>query len=311
MRSKASLRREAERKSSRIQEFKRKIIDLLKFASPQVSYSIRKDLATMTNMPFYKDRPKVINVSLSPVEMFIAYTKIFFKSDDEQFITQLIRSLSRNQSQTLRKIAPRVGTRKEIWDHVIPVKVIVDEIITMVAKRSITDLEMLLRLYERAGQIGITKKQNDLLKSLDLNSSMPENWNWRNDNVNLYARYEEAGITRIGEVVNMNKIIFLETIYSSIKVGDFIQKPTKVTEILDITESGHIYYRIGKKNRKAVTKSELIKVFEILTKRDITNSDIRDIATKAKPCNVTSIKWLLTNSGLVIEQSKGVFRKNW
>ena len=62
----------------------------------------------------------------------------------------------------------------------------------MIEKKDISELEQLLRIYELAGQRGITKEQ-DLLLS-DYRSSMPENWNWRDENVNPILRHEIVGI---------------------------------------------------------------------------------------------------------------------
>ena len=104
---------------------------------------------------------------------------------------------------------------------------------------------------------------------------------------------------------------FLRAIYNSIEVGAMIQKPTKQSEILEICENGNIYYRIGKKNKKAVTRSELAKVFEILQRRELLASDISEIATSAKPCNVTSIKWLITNAGVVAKTPENTFKRKW
>lgn len=109
----------------------------------------------------------------------------------------------------------------------------------------------------------------------------------------------------------MNVESFLERVYDSIEVGMMIKKPTKQSEILDIRDNGNIYYRIGATNKKAVTKSELARAFEILKKRKLENSDIAEIATSSKPCNITSIRWLLTNSGLVEETTSGTFTRTW
>ena len=43
----------------------------------------------------------------------------------------------------------------------------------------------------------------------------------------------------------MNESKFIEIIYGSIEVGMVIKKPKKDSVILNITESGNIYYRIG------------------------------------------------------------------
>lgn len=310
-RSEASIKRELDRNSPKTIEFKNKINILLKGVDSQIAYSIKKDLATMTNMPFYRDRPNVIKIKLSPIEILVEYAKLFINCNNTKFTIQLIRSLSRNQAQTLRSIAPRIGNKKDIWEHVIPVKVVVDEIINMILKKDISELLKLLNIYKLAGQRGITHEQNNILK-IKFNSSMPENWNWKDKNVDPFARHRIVGLLEKHKAkIQMNEIIFLYEIYNSIKVGAMIQKPTKESEILDISENGNIYYRIGKINKKFVSKKELIESFQILQHRDLNNLDIKKIVPSSKPCNATSIKWLLTNSGLVVEKSKGLYVKNW
>jgi hypothetical protein len=150
-------------------------------------------LACMTSMPFYKDRPEKFKLTLNSKELIIEFMKEFIKHNDKEFIIKLIKSLNKNQAQTIRKIAPKIGKKSEIWEHVIPVKYIVDELIVMIENEDISELEKLLEIYELAGQRGITKEQ-DLLLS-EYRSSMPENWNWREENVNPIIRHEIVGIT--------------------------------------------------------------------------------------------------------------------
>ena len=109
----------------------------------------------------------------------------------------------------------------------------------------------------------------------------------------------------------MNENQYLQVIYGSIKVGMRVPKPRKTSEILNIKENGNIYYRIGNANEKAVTKTELSQTYGILKKRRLSNSHLNDIATSSKPCNVTTIKWLLTHSGVAIENADGTFSKAW
>lgn len=109
----------------------------------------------------------------------------------------------------------------------------------------------------------------------------------------------------------MNESKFIEIIYGSIEVGTVIKKPKKDSAILNITENGNIYYRIGDSNQKAVTKNELSKTYKVLSEGSLSNSHLYEIVTSAKPCNATTIKWLLTHSGLVKESADGTLVKWW
>ena len=191
-RSSASKKREEIRKSPKTLEFKKQINAFLVGKNPEVVYAIKRDLACMTSMPFYKDRPEKIKITSSNKELLVEYMKTFINYDDKDFIIKLIRSLNRNQAQTIRKVAPKIGKKSEIWEHVITAKFIINELVLMIEKDDISELEILLNLYELAGQRGITKEQ-DLLLS-DYRSSMPENWDWRKKNVNPFIRHEIAGI---------------------------------------------------------------------------------------------------------------------
>lgn len=188
----ASKKREETRKSLKTIEFKKQINYFLEGKNLEVIYAIKRDLACMTNMPFYKDRPERIKITLSHKELLIEFMKIFIEYDDKEFIIKLLKSLNKNQAQTIRKVAPRIGEKSEIWEHVIPAKFIVNELIQMVEMKNISDLDKLLTVYETAGQRGITKKQ-DLLLS-EYKSSMPKKWNWKEEIVNPLIRHEIVGI---------------------------------------------------------------------------------------------------------------------
>ena len=105
---------------------------------------------------------------------------------------------------------------------------------------------------------------------------------------------------------------FLDEIYGSIEVGTKIRKPKKMSEVLRITENGHIYYRIGSANQKAVTRKELLAVFGVLDAEGfVSKAQIREIATRAKPCNVTTIEWLLLNAGVAKQEEPGGMTRAW
>ena len=188
----ASKKREETRKSPKTIEFKKQINEFLEGKNLEVIYAIKRDLACMTDMPFYKDRPERIKITLSYKELLIEFMNIFIKHNDKEFIIKLLKSLNKNQAQTIRKVAPRIGEKSEIWEHAIPAKFIVNELIKMVEMEDISYLGRLLEVYEFAGQRGITKEQ-DLLLS-EYKSSMPKKWNWKQETVNPLIRHEIVGI---------------------------------------------------------------------------------------------------------------------
>lgn len=195
MQSEKSKKRIEQRNSPATQEFKLKIIELLnstKDKDDEVVYSIIKDLSVMTNMPFYKERPKKIKITKSPREMIKAYVKLLCDHDDKEFAIKVLKNLNKNQAQTLRKAAPRIGSKKEIWEHAIPAKIIVDELIVMIKSKDMSMIDTLLDVYYRAGQRALTKDEDQLLSKY--RCSMPEGWNWKDPNVNPLARYSAVGI---------------------------------------------------------------------------------------------------------------------
>ncbi|WP_423908773.1 hypothetical protein [Candidatus Spongiihabitans sp.] len=109
----------------------------------------------------------------------------------------------------------------------------------------------------------------------------------------------------------MNATKFIKRIYESISIGTVIRKPKKDSVVLDIKENGNIYYRIGVSNKKFVTKNELSQTYEILRKGHLSNAHLYEIVTSSKPCNATTIKWLLEHSGLAKETADGTFAKRW
>jgi hypothetical protein len=51
----------------------------------------------------------------------------------------------------------------------------------MISNGDATELDKLLKLYCAAGQRGITKEQDELLRNY--RSCMPADWNWKDENV--------------------------------------------------------------------------------------------------------------------------------
>lgn len=91
---------------------------------------------------------------------------------------------------------------------------------------------------------------------------------------------------------------FLDYIYAIVKPGMEVVKPRKISEILKVTDQGDIFYRIGQNNHKAVTRTDLINLYQALRKGELTDKVIRAIAGPSRPCNKTTIDWLVVKLNL-------------
>lgn len=190
--SPASKRREKRRNSLSTVRFRDDIEHLLVNAEPQIAYSMKKDLAAMTDMAFYKHRPEVIKVEITAKEIIKGYVLVLANANDMELTIKSLRELSKNQSQVLRKAALRYGKAKDIWEHAIPVKVLVGELLKMIDSNCFKDIDRLLDLYEMAGQRPLTKEDDDSLYTMKY--SMPEGWDWRAPDVDIFARYKAVNI---------------------------------------------------------------------------------------------------------------------
>ena len=82
--------------------------------------------------------------------------------------------------------------KKDIWEHAIPTKCIINAMIDMIKMKDLSKLDQLLNIYIKAGQRGLTKEENKLLSNY--HSCMPDGWDWSLHNVDHLARYKIVGI---------------------------------------------------------------------------------------------------------------------
>ena len=197
-RTKASIRRETKRMSPENQDFRIQLELLIQeHQLPElVAYVMKQDLKKMTDMLYYGMELQRPQTYARPAlrEVLVQYAQFLLKVNNLQFASALLRMLNRQQNQVLRRFAPRLGSKKDVWDHVIPTSFVVSEIICMLNAKKMDDLELILDLYFRAGQRGITKNEDARLNSLGLRDTMPPNWNWRAVEPDVFARYRAAKI---------------------------------------------------------------------------------------------------------------------
>lgn len=178
------------------------------------AYAMKQDLKKRPDMLYYKmpdprmtalpDSRWSVALHLLPVPrmsrrpdlktVLIEYAQFLIGIKDMTFSATLLRMLNRQQNQTLRRVAPRIGKKKDVWDHVIPAGYIVSEILRMVEALSIDGLERLLDLYAQAGQRAITIEEYAKLNASGLRNAMPHGWDWRSEDADPFARYKSAGV---------------------------------------------------------------------------------------------------------------------
>ena len=202
-RSEKSLRRERERNSQTTQDFKNEVENFLKIteAPNDIAYHLRKDLGIMTNMPYYKEYKGTRN-KMDKKDIIMNYASLLMEYNNPTFTTKLINKLSLNQLQTLRKLSSRdkeeikrskeIGSSNGIWEHLVPIKYIKNELIEIINNNDFIELnEFLDFIINNTRQIFLTKEEDKKVNQL-YKDNMPSNWDWKTGNI--YQRYINSGI---------------------------------------------------------------------------------------------------------------------
>lgn len=197
--SEKSLKREGRRNSPTNLSLKNQLNIYLERVKPNplIAYSFKMDLKKMTDMPFYGEkilRPNEYK-RLKPKEILFGYIDFLMLVDDVEFTERLLKAVSRQQTQVLRRVSPRIGVKKFIWDHAMPTSFVVAELLVMLRKKNIENLSKLIDLYVKAGQRPITKEENEKLNVNGLKNSMPPYWDWKSNSVDIFSRYNMVGIS--------------------------------------------------------------------------------------------------------------------
>jgi hypothetical protein len=131
-RSKSSLQRERKRHHPSTIAFREEIKAFIEVtaADSEIAYAIKQDLKKKTDMPFYGLPVERIQRTLKPKALLKAYADLLLRHGNHAFSRQLLQSLNRQQQQTIRNMAPRLGPKGHCWDHVIPTAVVIKEVIS-------------------------------------------------------------------------------------------------------------------------------------------------------------------------------------
>lgn len=203
-RSKASLAREAKRNSPETQQFKEEIEHFLRItaADSNIAYFLRQDLKKMTNMPYYGESAGQRTRLLKPDEVAREYCNLLAQFGNQNFTRKLLLAISRQQSQTLRKLfrrppdqiakAKSIGTSNGCWEHPIPLKFVRTELENLIHS-DIKRAHSLILALQHVSQIFLPKEQEVILNAIH-KDTMPEGWRWDTPDVDFYVRYKVAQI---------------------------------------------------------------------------------------------------------------------
>lgn len=197
------------RLSEENQLFKRELEEFMKKCtlSDELIYRIKLDLKKRMNMPYYgedigsKARSRMYKELLvSLIEKLVVYKK-------SDFTEKLLRMLSEQQQQKLIrgqvKRGNRFATGLGVWEHVMPVRYFVDEIIGLINREEISSFETLFAQYTKYGQVFLSNE--DDLKLARYKFTMPEIYNWRDENHDPLIRYDLCGLKNVSNKLRRTK----------------------------------------------------------------------------------------------------------
>ncbi|MBY0571483.1 MAG: hypothetical protein K2P61_09375 [Burkholderiaceae bacterium] len=185
------------------EEFRSQINEFLEktSADDELTYAIKKDLSKRIDHPFYKIPKTKLKIVKTHKVLVQEYCRLLILYNDQHFSKKLLKVLSSQQEQSLRKIPPRSQAQKArkkrvgkgVWEHPIPVKYIVENLLHGICTRDRLYIERVLSIYEQAGSFFLTDEENSLIDP-KYKQTMPENWSFNAENIDLFIRYRIANI---------------------------------------------------------------------------------------------------------------------
>lgn len=187
-------------------EFRNRIENFIKECNidSENQYHLKNNLSLIIRLPYYcKSKGTRPKGHYNHSKIMLDFCRYLIQYNDSEFTELLLTDLSVQQNQSLRKIAKqrkdlkKISSSEGIWEHIIPVKVVRDKLVEIINSKNepvdkIKEIEHILKLYSKAGQIHITKEDDKKLKNSNYNESMPSDWDWTEEKI--FSRYVKSGI---------------------------------------------------------------------------------------------------------------------
>lgn len=194
---------EQKRNSAEVQAFKVKVLAFLDNvnASPEIRYRLMCDLSKKIDMPFYGVTKKKVSASLSCEDVAKKYIELLIQYNDLGFAEELFSWLTKQQSQTLRRIHKCSKYQKQrkskyktgVFEHPVPVNHSRKYLLKCIKEQDSTEASLYIDYMSRqVPQIFLTKEE-DARVNQHYRDSMPAGWNWKKDSP--FIRYEIAEIS--------------------------------------------------------------------------------------------------------------------
>ncbi|WP_405331461.1 hypothetical protein [Fibrobacter sp.] len=185
---------------------KEQVEDFIKRCSidSETQYHLKNNLSVKIDLPYYGEskgkRPKP---PFDHLKIVLDFCKYLIQYNHREFTELLLGKLTVQQNQSLRKIAKRrkdkkkLSSKEGIWEHVIPANVVKNKLIEIIGGKlglddKLKEIERILTVFKKAGQLHITKDDDKKLSESDYTDAMPLDWDWSEEKI--FSRYIEAGI---------------------------------------------------------------------------------------------------------------------
>ena len=200
--TKGTKKLEEKRNSPEVQAFKKRIREFLKKTNPPdwMQYKILCDLSKKIDMPFYGEPKKRIGCDKTVVEIAKTYVDLLIEYGDNRFAEELMEWLSRQQSQTFRRIHARPPKQKErrsrskngVYEHPVPTNYSIKFLLRCIkGKRRNEACRYIDFLHQSVPQVFLNEKENKAVNE-KFKDTMPKGWNWKTDSP--FVRYRLTGI---------------------------------------------------------------------------------------------------------------------
>lgn len=140
---------------------------------------------------------------LKPRKLVEQYCELLIRQNDHAFSGKLLRKLSVQQNQSIRKLFPKskaqrdresmIGKSNGIWEHPIPIRYVCKVLTELVSQGNIKTVSRFLDRICLVNQVFLTSEEDACVNAL-YRDSMPEGWGWESPYSDVYIRYHSAGL---------------------------------------------------------------------------------------------------------------------